>query len=68
MVEIWGHLYASQFANALKTHIDLALTEKLAGLITRRSDTIDCGEASIDPNRKFWDMLARYYRLISLAL
>ncbi|MES2417385.1 MAG: hypothetical protein V4541_04305 [Bacteroidota bacterium] len=68
MVEIWGHLYASYFANALKNLIDLQIVENFATIITNRSDTIDCGESTIDPNRKFWDVLAKYKKLISLAL
>lgn len=58
MVEIWGHLYASKFAVAVKKLIQLNLIHDAADFVISRSDTIDCGESDIDSNRKFWDLLA----------
>jgi hypothetical protein len=68
MVEIWGHLYASHFANAVKELIKLNIVGDLTDLVTRRSDKIDCGEADIDSNRKFWDMLSKFNHIIVKCL
>lgn len=64
IVEIWGHVYASYFARAMKNLIKLKLIENLADFIITRSDTIDCGESEIDSNRKFWDVLAKFKSII----
>ncbi len=68
MVEIWGHLYASQVANALKELIKLKIVGNLSDLVTRRSDTIDCGEAEVDSNRKFWDTISKFNGIIIKCL
>lgn len=64
MVEIWGHLYASKFANILQELIKLKAIENFAEMVIQRSDTIDCGEADVDSNRKFWDVLSTFNSLI----
>jgi hypothetical protein len=64
IVEIWGHLYASHFANALKKLIKLKIISDFSTFIIKRSDTIDCGEADIDTNRKFWDVLSNFNSVI----
>jgi hypothetical protein len=64
IVEIWGHVYASYFAKAMKNMIQLKLIENIADFITNRSDTIDCGEIEIDHNRKLWDILANLKTII----
>jgi hypothetical protein len=64
IVEIWGHVYASYFAKAMKNLIKLKLVEGFADFIINRSDTIDCGEDEIDHNRKFWDILATFKGII----
>jgi hypothetical protein len=48
----------------MKKLIRLNLIEDAADFIIKRSDTIDCGEAVIDQNRKFWDLLANFKGLI----
>ncbi len=63
-VEIWGHLYASKFASIIQELIRLQLIENLTEHVKKRSDTIDCGEAEVDSNRKFWDVLAKFKALI----
>lgn len=68
MVEIWGHLYASHFANAIKELINLKLIDNLTEIVTKRSDSIDCGEAEVDSNRKFWDTLAKFNHIIIKCL
>lgn len=64
MVEIWGHLYASKFANILQELIKLKAIENFTEMVIQRSDTIDCGEADVDSNRKFWDVLSTFNSLI----
>ena len=64
IVEIWGHVYASYFARAMKNLIKLKLVENIADFIINRSDTIDCGESEVDSNRKFWDVLANFKGII----
>ena len=64
MIEIWGHLYASKFADILQELIKLKVIENLTEVVKQRSDTIDCGEADVDSNRKFWDVLSKFNDLI----
>jgi hypothetical protein len=64
MVEIWGHLYASHFANALNELVNLKLVADFTSIVINRSDTIDCGEADIDSNRRFWDTLSKFNKVI----
>ena len=64
IIEIWGHVYASYFARAMKNLIKLKLVENVADCIINRSETIDCGENEIDSNRKFWDLLANFKGII----
>ncbi|SFG58586.1 hypothetical protein [Pedobacter insulae] len=68
MVEIWGHLYASHFANVIKELIKLKVIGDLTALINKRSDTIDCGEADIDTNRGIWDTLSKFNHIIIKCL
>jgi len=67
-VEIWGHLYASKFANVLQELVKLEVIENLTERVKQRSDTIDCGEADVDSNRKFWDVLSKFNNLITKLL
>lgn len=64
MAEIWGHMYASYLADALKELVRLKLIENLTEIVKHRSDTIDCGETEIDSNRKFWDFVSRFNSII----
>lgn len=64
IVEIWGHVYASHFAEALKNLVQLQLIENMADFVINRADTIDCGERTIDSNRLFWDLLSNFKGLI----
>jgi hypothetical protein len=63
-VEIWGHVYTSRLAHALKRLIQLSLIENFADFVLKRSDVIDCGESNVDGNRKFWDALAHFKTII----
>ncbi len=64
IIEIWGHVYTSYVARAMKNLIKLKLVENIADFIINRSDIIDCGENAIDSNRKFWDILANFKGII----
>lgn len=64
IIEIWGHIFASHFAKAMKNLISLKLVENAADFIIKKSDYIDCGESDVDLNRKFWDLLANFKNLI----
>lgn len=64
IIEIWGHVYASYFARAMKNLIKLQLVENAADFVINRSDTIDCGESEVDSNRKIWDVLANFKGII----
>lgn len=64
IIEIWGHIFASHFAKAMKNLIKLKLVEDAADFIIKRSDYIDCGENEVDLNRKFWDLFANFKNLI----
>ena len=64
IVEIWGHVYASYFAKAMKNLIHLKIIDEAADFILQRSNTIDCGESELDDNRKFWDILAGFKGVI----
>ncbi|MEE1946737.1 hypothetical protein VRU48_16555 [Pedobacter sp. KR3-3] len=64
IVEIWGHVYASHFAEALKNLVQMHLIEQMADFIIHRADTIDCGERDKDNNRVFWDLLSNFKGLI----
>lgn len=60
VIEIWGHVYASHLAKAIKNLIQLQLIADFANFIINRSDTIECGESEIDSNRRFWDILSNF--------
>ena len=64
MVEIWGHLYASKFAVAVNELINLSIIQNITENINKRSKTIDCGEANVDSNRRFWDVAAKFKTMI----
>ncbi len=68
MVEIWAHLYASKFSNALSELIKLRIIQNITAHVAKRSDTIDCGEAEVDTNRKFWDVISKFNGIISKFL
>jgi len=68
IVEIWGHVYASYVAKAIKKLIRLKLVGRIADFIIHRGDTIDCGENDVDSNRKFWDLFANFKGMIQSLL
>ena len=64
VIEIWGHVYASHLAKAIKNLIQLQLIENFADFIIDRSEMIDCGESEIDSNRRFWDILSNFKGIV----
>lgn len=64
IIEIWAHVFASHLARASKKIITFKPIGKLADLILKRSDIIDCGESNVDSNRKLWDVLANFKGII----
>lgn len=58
IVEIWGHVYADQFADYIARLTDLNLVRKLLYPVQKYCAVIDCGEKGHDTNRWFWDLLA----------
>lgn len=65
IVEIWGHVYFDYFANTISRMIPLKLAGDFGAFVTERCEVIDSGEAKIDNNRKFWDLLAPHRNLIA---
>lgn len=57
MAEIWGHLVVYRIALWMKKYIRISFIQKLAKFAAFRSGVIDCGEAKIDTNRWFWDII-----------
>lgn len=69
-IEILGHVFADQFAEAVSSLLDKVAPDadgplsRLLEKVQERSEEIDCGEASIDSNRFVWDMLVPFHGLI----
>ena len=68
IIEIWAHVFASFFARSIKKILRFKLVENAANFIIKRSDIIDCGESDLDSNRKLWDVLANFKRIILFFL
>lgn len=60
IMEIWGHLYASHLARAIKTKTRIEMVTKIADFIITRGDIIDCGERGVDKNRWIWNILSNF--------
>ena len=63
-VEIWGHVYCERLADLLADKIPLTLLDKITDRVIAYCEVIDCGEASYDGNRVFWNMLAPFKEAI----
>ena len=57
-VEIWAHMYAEKFAEAVKSFSSLKLIDDVADKILHHAEIIDIGERGHDDNRFVWDSLA----------
>ena len=67
-VEIWGHVFAEKFADAVKTISPVKLVDELAEKITSHCEVINIGEKKHDRNRFIWDMLAPFKAAIAVML
>lgn len=68
MIEIWGHVYFEYFTVLATRIFSSELTDKIAGWVIQRCETIDSGEGEVDMDRKFWDSLAPFKEIITTAL
>jgi len=57
-VEIWAHIYAEKFAEAVKDFSAVNFIDKAAEKIMHHAEVIDIGERGHDDNRFVWDALA----------
>ena len=67
-VEIWGHIYAEKFADALKDIAPVKLISSLAQKITAHCEVINIGKKDHDNNRFIWDWLSVFKPAIAAIL
>lgn len=67
-VEIWGHVYADKFFEAVKSFSSIGVIDKLAEKFLVHCERIDIGEQGHDDNRFVWDMLAPFKSAIAKLL
>jgi hypothetical protein len=67
-VEIWAHVYAEKFAEAVKSFSEIQFIDKLADKIIHHAEIIDIGEKGHDNNRFIWDGLAVFKSAIAALL
>ena len=67
-VEIWGHVFAEKFANAVKAVSSVKLVDELAEKICLRCEVINIGQKDYDDNRFVWDWLAVFKPVIAPML
>lgn len=68
MVEIWGHVYADEFAIWIKRRIFFPFFQKVTNFVIYHAEVIDIGERAYDSNRFLWDALAIFKPAIALFL
>lgn len=64
-VEIWAHVYAEKFAEAVKNFSSINFVDKVADKILQHAEIIDIGEQEHDDNRIVWDGLAVFKSAIA---
>lgn len=67
-VEIWGHVFAEKFADAVKAITRVKLVNELAEKICLRCEVINIGKKDNDNNRFVWDRLASFKSIIATML
>ena len=67
-VEIWGHVFAEKFADAIKAITPIKLVDSLAEKISSHCEVINIGEKDNDHNRFIWDALAVFKSAIAALL
>jgi hypothetical protein len=68
VVEIWGHVFAERFANAVKAITSVKLVDELAEKICMHCEVINIGRKDHDNNRFVWDWLAGFKPIIAAML
>jgi hypothetical protein len=68
IIEIWGHVYFEYFTVLATRIFPMAITDKIAGWVIQRCETIDSGEGEVDIDRKFWNSLIPFKEIIMTAL
>src|SRR5699024_10004812 len=69
-IEILAHVYSDSFAEAVSaagSRLPSVLSHtvhKLMKQVTVHTEIIDCGESSIDNNRRIWDALTPFKNII----
>jgi hypothetical protein len=64
-VEIWGHVFAEEFADAVERITSVKLVDEVAEKIVRHCEVINIGEKGHDNNRFVWDDLAPFKSAIA---
>lgn len=67
-VEIWGHVFAEKFADAIKKITSVKLVDELAEKIIEHCEVVNIGEKGHDSNRIVWDTLAPFKPEIAAML
>ena len=67
-VEIWGHMYAENFAAAVKSLSPFSFVDSLADKIIGHCVVINIGEPGHDKNRFIWYSLASFKANIAALL
>jgi hypothetical protein len=64
-IEIWAHVYAEKFAEAVKDFYFINFIDKIAEKILHHAEIIDIGEQGHDENRFVWNSLAGFKSVIA---
>jgi hypothetical protein len=67
-VEIWGHVFAEKFANAVKAITPVKFVDELLEKICLHCKVINIGKKDQDNNRFVWDWLAAFKPIIAAML
>jgi len=67
-IEIWAHVYAEKFAEAIKDFSSIDFIDAIANKILKHAEIIDIGESGHDDNRFVWDGLAPFKSTIASLL
>ena len=67
-VEIWGHVFAERFADAVKDIAPVKLVNSLAQKISAHCEVINIGKKDHDNNRIIWDWLAAFKPAIAAII
>lgn len=67
-IEIWAHVYAEKFAEAIKNFSSVKFVDSITDKILQHAEIIDIGETGYDDNRFVWDGLAPFKSAIAELL